>query len=166
MHCSHSYGISFEMKNVRRSASFPGNTIKITYSGDTTPCQELVDIGMNSDLLIHEATFDDDRSEEAAVKRHSTISQAINAGRRMSAKLVILTHFSHRYVKVPLIKSLPKNHAIAFDNMEVTLNDLPAMHLMYEPLKVIFKRQVDMMEQKVLRKKYREERKNKRTLEY
>lgn len=33
---------------------------KIVFSGDTKPCDLLVEHGMNADLLIHEATFEDD----------------------------------------------------------------------------------------------------------
>ena len=50
---------------------------KLTFSGDTRPCEELVKLGMNSDLLIHEATMEDGWEDEANAKRHSTTSQAI-----------------------------------------------------------------------------------------
>jgi ribonuclease Z len=158
-HCPHSFGVSFEMANVMKSERFPGETIKITYSGDTLPCDELVAIGQNSDVLIHEATMEDDLEKEARIKMHSTVSQAINVGQRMNAKFVILTHFSQRYAKIPLIRQHVENVAIGFDNMEMTLNDLPKMHLMYEPLKMMFSDHFDLMEQKALKRKYQQERK-------
>lgn len=142
-----------------KSHRYPGETVKITYSGDTLPCDDLVSIGENSDVLIHEATMEDDLLNEAKIKMHSTVSQAIGVGRRMNAKFVILTHFSQRYAKIPLIQRNAENVAIGFDNMEVTLNDLPMMHLMYEPLKVMFSDHFDLMEQKALKRKYQKERK-------
>lgn len=147
------------MKNPTPCKRHPGETIKITYSGDTVPCDDLVSIGQNSDVLIHEATMEDNLEKEARIKMHSTISQAIDIGRRMNAKFVILTHFSQRYAKIPLMQGDVENVAIGFDNMEVTLNDLPMMHLMYEPLKVMFSDHFEMMEQKALKRKYKEERK-------
>ena len=158
-HCPYSYGISFEMKNLMKSKRYPSETVKITYSGDTIPSDDLVSIGQNSDVLIHEATMEDDLVKEAKIKMHSTVSQAIDVGRRMNAKFVILTHFSQRYAKIPLMGRNVENVAIGFDNMEVTLNDLPMMHLMYEPLKVMFSDHFDLMEQKALKRKYQQERK-------
>jgi ribonuclease Z len=46
------------------------------------PCDALVEAGKNATLLIHEATLEDDKPEVAAVKGHSTFSQAIDVGRR------------------------------------------------------------------------------------
>ncbi|CAE7298814.1 ELAC2, partial [Symbiodinium microadriaticum] len=50
---------------------------KLVYSGDTRPCQQLVTIGKNATILIHEATFDDTKPDEAVKKKHSTISEAV-----------------------------------------------------------------------------------------
>jgi len=41
---------------------------------------------------------------EAVLKRHSTVGEALDVGRRMRAKAVILTHFSQRYPKIPPLK--------------------------------------------------------------
>ncbi|KAG8817873.1 hypothetical protein FRC17_011058, partial [Serendipita sp. 399] len=75
----------------------------ITYSGDTRPCQNLVDAGMDSTLLIHEATMSDEQEEMAKEKGHSTIGQAVDIARRMRAKKLLLTHFSTRYPKMPVL---------------------------------------------------------------
>jgi ribonuclease Z len=100
-----------------------GEPIKITYSGDTMPCDELITLGQDSTVLIHEATMEDELIEEAAFKMHSTISQAIEQGAKMNAQFTLLTHFSQRYAKLPrLNEDLNKNIGIAFDNMEVSLN--------------------------------------------
>lgn len=156
-HCPHSFGVSIEMENLTESDNVLGKTIKFTYSGDTMPCEELVKIGMNSDVLIHEATMEDELEDEAKLKMHSTTSQAIEIGKQMNAKFVILTHFSQRYAKIPLMDKVETNVAIGFDNMEVTLNDLPAMHLMYEPLKMMFSEHFEIMEKKTAKRKFVQE---------
>ena len=142
-----------------KSAENPKDIVKITYSGDTMPCDGLITIGKNSDILIHEATMEDDLWKDAQAKMHSTVSEAINVGKKMQARFTILTHFSQRYSKLPLLPQNIENVAIGFDSMEVTLNDLPMMHLMYEPLKCMFSDHYDQMDQKSKRRKYFRERK-------
>lgn len=65
--------------------------------------------------------MEDQLISEARRKMHSTMSQAINIGKKMNAKFTILTHFSQRYAKIPYMPNddLPSNVGIAFDNMEV-----------------------------------------------
>lgn len=36
------------------------NKRKIVFSGDTMPCNLLIEQGINADILIHECTFEDD----------------------------------------------------------------------------------------------------------
>ncbi|KAI0341479.1 hypothetical protein BDW22DRAFT_1359055 [Trametopsis cervina] len=73
----------------------------IVYSADTMPSDNLVEIGMDATLLIHEATMADDQADLAKAKAHSTFSQAVEVGHRMRAKNILLTHFSARYPKLP-----------------------------------------------------------------
>lgn len=121
-HCPYAFAVSVEMCNNTVSAIFNQPKIKITYSGDTIPCRNLVELGKNSTVLIHEATMEDDMEQEARYKMHSTVSQAIEQGEDMNAKYTILTHFSQRYAKIPRMdEDVDDNVAIAFDNMEVSL---------------------------------------------
>ena len=130
-----------------------GEPVKITYSGDTMPCQNLIDLGRDSTILIHEATMEDELEVEARVKMHSTLSQAIEQGKKMNAKYTLLTHFSQRYAKIPRIESeLETNLGIAFDNMEVTLDDLPQLSLFYPALKAMFISHFEEMEQKAIKR--------------
>lgn len=153
LHCPHSFGISFELNNVG------GKPFKITYSGDTMPCEQLVKLGDQSDILIHEATMEDELVVQAKLKTHSTVSQAIEQGHRMNAKFTILTHFSQRYAKLPRIEmELAKNIGIAFDNMEVTPTDLRYMHLLHPTLKLLFADHCEEMEQKAIKRAYKEQR--------
>jgi len=112
---------------------------KIVYSGDAMPSDSLIHHGRDCDLLIHEATMGDDLIEEAKLKRHSTSSQAIEVGRRMKAKHIILTHFSQRYSKLPYLNDeFDKTVGVAYDNMSIKLSSLPKLHHLLEPLRLIF----------------------------
>jgi ribonuclease Z len=94
-HCHDAFGLIVQVRGSK------GAIHKMVYSGDTRPCAELIRAGYGADLLIHEATFDDTRGEDAVAKRHSTVSEAIEVGMRMNARRTVLTHFSQRYPKMP-----------------------------------------------------------------
>lgn len=49
------------------------------------------------DVLVHEATLEDGMFEEALKKGHSTPSHAVKLASRLNVRLLVLTHFSHRY---------------------------------------------------------------------
>lgn len=154
-HCPHSFGVAFEVC----ATSTRSNPFKITYSGDTMPCEDLVKLGRDSSLLIHEATMEDELEEQAKYKMHSTVSQAIQQGRLMNARYTILTHFSQRYAKLPRIESdLASNVFIAFDNMEVTESDMQYMHLLHPTLKLMFSDHCEEMENKAIKRAYKAER--------
>ena len=70
---------------------------KIVYSGDTRPLEELTKIAESADLLIHEATFDDELRDRAIEDGHSTPSQAAEVAKEAKVKWLILTHISARY---------------------------------------------------------------------
>jgi ribonuclease BN (tRNA processing enzyme) len=100
IHCKQSYGLIF---SIQPSSSYlKEEEIKIVYSGDTRPCDLLAYYGKNASLLIHEATFEDDKVIEAINKKHSTINEACEIGQLMNCKAILLTHFSQRYHGVPL----------------------------------------------------------------
>ncbi len=99
---------------------------KVTYSGDTVPCENLIELGKNSDILIHEATFSKDLSDIAEEKRHSTSVDAATDAKKMGAKQLILTHISSRYQEdaIKLLeeaKEIFPNTLIAEDLMRVEL---------------------------------------------
>ena len=45
---------------------------KVTYSGDTRPCEKLIELAKDSDVLIHEATYEDADKDKAIENCHST----------------------------------------------------------------------------------------------
>ncbi len=79
--------------------NFP-NGFKVAYSGDCRPSSEFANIGYGASLLIHEATFDDELQGDAIAKKHSTTGEALEIGKQMNARRILLTHFSQRYQKI------------------------------------------------------------------
>ncbi|XP_068192586.1 zinc phosphodiesterase ELAC protein 2 isoform X2 [Antennarius striatus] len=129
---------------------------KLAFSGDTMPCNALVHIGKNANLLIHEATLEDGLEGEAAEKRHSTTSQAIGVGVRMNASFIILNHFSQRYAKIPLFSpDFSDRVGVAFDHMRISLGDLRTLPRLAPALKALFAEDIMEMEE---RRKLRENR--------
>ena len=70
---------------------------KIVYTGDTRPFGGFAKFAANADLLVHDATLDDDLTERAEEDGHSTVSQAAEEAKKAKAKRLILTHISARY---------------------------------------------------------------------
>lgn len=121
---------------------------KLTYSGDSKPCQEMIDLGRDSTLLIHEATFQDELHERAEATNHSTVSDAIKQAQLMNAKYTILTHFSGRYCILPVLPNyLPNNVGIAFDNMQVSCDDLPRLNNLIPLYQKAFPKEVKRLQQ-------------------
>ena len=111
-HCWGAYAVSL---------TFPSG-FKFSYSGDCRPSIQFAKIGKGSTVLLHEATFDDQLRGEALAKKHSTTSEAIGVGAAMGAKNIILTHFSQRYAKMPVLSNLDKA-ALRLENVEDAVDD-------------------------------------------
>jgi len=97
---------------------------KLAYSGDCRPSKRFSVIGRNSTVLIHEATFDDELQKEAMAKKHSTTSEALRVGAEMRARSVILTHFSQRYQKIPVLDV--KNFGTGLEGIEDVVDEANA----------------------------------------
>ena len=85
------------------------------------------------DLLIHEATMEHHMIYDAKIKKHSTFTEAIEEGRTVGADFIMLTHFSQRYSKLPVLEEMKDQPrvGIAFDMMEVgpsTMYLFPALY--------------------------------------
>jgi ribonuclease Z len=130
--------------------------LKIAYSGDCRPSATFASpaVGGGAHLLIHEATLDDELASDAVSKKHCTTSEALAVARAMRARNVLLTHFSQRYPKMPILGSdeeagrdvrggdddMPV--VFAFDFMRVRLGEfrrarefLPALRRLYDDVK-------------------------------
>ncbi|XP_007946247.1 zinc phosphodiesterase ELAC protein 2 [Orycteropus afer afer] len=138
-HCKHAFGCAL----VHTSGW------KVVYSGDTMPCDALIQMGKDATLLIHEATLEDGLEEEAVEKTHSTTSQAIGVGMQMNAEFVMLNHFSQRYAKIPLFSpDFNEKVGIAFDHMKVCHGDFPTVPKLIPPLKALFAGDLEEMEER------------------
>jgi ribonuclease Z len=82
------------------------NGFKFSYSGDCRPNELFCRIGLDSDVLVHEATFDDGLEGDAKAKKHCTTGEAVGVALGMKARNLILTHFSQRYQKIPVLSSV------------------------------------------------------------
>jgi ribonuclease Z len=69
----------------------------IAYCADTRPCSGGRRLAREVDLLVHEATFAEDRTAEAASYGHSTAAQAAAVAKDSRAHRLLITHISARY---------------------------------------------------------------------
>ncbi|XP_038984994.1 tRNAse Z TRZ4, mitochondrial isoform X2 [Phoenix dactylifera] len=143
VHCPQAFGVVLKATERVNSVGkvIPG--WKLVYSGDTRPCQALIDASHGATVLIHEATFEDSMGDEAIARNHSTTGEAVGVGTSADAYRIILTHFSQRYPKIPVFD---ENHmhktCIAFDLMSVNLADLPVLPKVLPYLKVLFRNEI------------------------
>ena len=73
----------------------PGKRIAICF--DTRPCENAVRLAQDVDLLIHDGTFDENRSDLAQKTGHSTVVEAAKIAKRAGARKLVLGHISQRY---------------------------------------------------------------------
>lgn len=93
---------------------------KVIILGDTCNPYSLKDIGMDADLLIHEATFESCQREKALLFKHSTPEMAGEVARDFNVKHLILTHFSSRYSEDEINIKLSKEAIDAYGSNNVT----------------------------------------------
>ncbi|WIA31761.1 hypothetical protein OEZ86_002633 [Tetradesmus obliquus] len=127
-HVAHSTGLRLESKD----------GWKVVFSGDTRPCQAVIDAARGATLLVHEATFEDELQDEAIAKKHSTTAEALGVAAAAGAYRTVLTHFSTRYPKIPIMKppaaadgaaagsdlAAVGSVVVGFDLMSINLADL------------------------------------------
>ena len=142
-HCAHAFGLVLDVRTGKNDEGDATGTlpyVRLAFSGDTrAPCPALVAAAAGAALLVHEATFEDDLADEALSKKHSTTSAAIGVGRAVGAELTLLTHFSQRYPKVPVIQpDLEGGVGLAFDLMGLDLADAGGLPALMQPVRVLF----------------------------
>ncbi len=96
---------------------------KVVYTGDTKPCDNVVEFARNADLLIHDATFLSDLEDIATEYGHSTARQAAEIAKEANVDKLVLTHISPRYMDERLIekeaKEIFKNSIVARDFLKL-----------------------------------------------
>jgi ribonuclease Z len=96
---------------------------KIVYTGDTRPFKGFAKFASGADLLVHDATLDDELAEKAEEDGHSTPSQAAENAKKGKVKQLILTHISARYDDTSTLleqaQKVFKNTRVAEDFMKI-----------------------------------------------
>lgn len=70
---------------------------RFVYTGDTRPVDATVAVAEEPDLLVHDATFDDEWAERARRTGHATGREAAEVAARAGATRLGLVHVSSRY---------------------------------------------------------------------
>lgn len=95
---------------------------KIVYSGDTRPCEAIIELAKNSDILIHDSTLSSELQEKAHQYGHSTAEQAAKIAKKANVKKLFLIHISPRYKDTINLereaKSIFKNSIVTNDFLE------------------------------------------------
>lgn len=143
IHCIWAYSCSITFKTSDNEVE---SLFKVSYSGDTRPniFSFAEGIGKGSDLLIHEATLENEMVQEAKLKRHCTINEAIEVSNKMNAKKLILTHFSQRYPKLPEISfntAIESEYCYAFDGMIVRYKQIGDQLEVFDKIKAAFEKE-------------------------
>ena len=99
---------------------------KIVYTGDTRPCETVVEAAQEADVLIHDSTFDESLKAKAKEDMHSTAAEAAEIAKRARVKRLFLFHISPRYEKNSDIllqeaRKIFPNTELAYDLMSVTI---------------------------------------------
>ena len=100
----------------------PGRTV--VYSGDTRPCESILEASRNADLLIHDCSFSDEMADWAEESGHSTAGEVAALAKEARVRKLILTHISSRYTDDvdPILndsKKILENAIEAEDLMEI-----------------------------------------------
>ena len=100
--------------------------IRVVFSGDTAPCPALEAAARGADLLICDATYDDDAlAPEAARYGHSTYCQTAALAARAGVRRLWLAHYSPRIADpaaaLPQAQAICPAAACGYDGLSVTL---------------------------------------------
>jgi ribonuclease BN (tRNA processing enzyme) len=75
----------------------------LAYSGDSGPCDQLVEVARDADLFLCEATLAEPR--EGALRGHLAEVEAVDAFKRSGAKRLVIVHRPH---ELPLDEALER----------------------------------------------------------
>ncbi|RLI99680.1 MAG: ribonuclease Z [Candidatus Aenigmatarchaeota archaeon] len=78
--------------------------IKVVYTGDTEPCDNIVRLAKDADILIHDSTF----TEQVEDRMHSGAKEAGEIAKKSNVRLLVLTHFSRKYTNANILEKEAK----------------------------------------------------------
>ncbi|ENR6338005.1 ribonuclease Z [Listeria monocytogenes] len=90
----------------------------ISIFGDTKATASELELALNADVLVHEATFEGDKEKLAGEYMHSTTLQAASLAKKANVKKLILTHISSRYDRDASKELLVEAQSV-FENTEI-----------------------------------------------
>ncbi|EAC6872871.1 ribonuclease Z [Listeria monocytogenes] len=90
----------------------------ISIFGDTKATASELELALNADILVHEATFEGDKEKLAGEYMHSTTLQAASLAKKANVKKLILTHISSRYDRDASKELLIEAQSV-FENTEI-----------------------------------------------
>ncbi|EAC6409616.1 ribonuclease Z [Listeria monocytogenes] len=90
----------------------------ISIFGDTKATASELELALNADVLVHEATFEGDKEKLAGEYMHSTTLQAASLAKKANVKKLILTHISSRYDREASKELLIEAQSV-FENTEI-----------------------------------------------
>jgi ribonuclease Z len=97
----------------------------LCYTGDTEPCENILSLAKDVDLLIHEATYLNRDLAKARETKHSTPSEASEMASKAGARNLVLTHINdRRETENEMIEEVAPTYPktmIAHDGFEVNL---------------------------------------------
>lgn len=70
---------------------------KVVYSGDTVPCDAVLEMAKGADLLVHDGTFGERVKNEAFARGHSSVADAAKIAKKAKVKALVLSHISTRH---------------------------------------------------------------------
>ncbi|KKH45824.1 ribonuclease Z [Methanosarcina sp. 1.H.A.2.2] len=106
----------------------PGRTI--VYTGDTRPCESVLEASRDADLLIHDGSFADEMADWAEESMHSTAGEVAALAKEAGVRKLVLTHISSRYTDD--VEPILKDSKIVFENV-VVAEDLMELEIPYRP---------------------------------
>ena len=111
-------------KYLAKNLTYTEGDKKVSFVLDTLDNKKIIPFVKDSDLLVCEASFDDEMKDMAKEHLHLTAKQAGEIAKKSKSKKLILTHISQRYEKdlkklLAEAKKVFKNSSIAEDFDEV-----------------------------------------------
>jgi len=115
--------IEIDGKKIRlKDVGYVKEGLKAVYSGDTEPCENVLKISKDADLLIHDGTFVE---EDIGSKSHASVQGAAELAKKAHVKNLVLTHISRRYQDVAEIEDQAREifpgAVVAKDMMKIKL---------------------------------------------